>query len=73
MHLPDALVPTIAMVTFSVVGVWLVDRGLDLTLRNSDSGGGGYLSAGLVALVVGVWFAIETIQAVTTEPFATDR
>jgi hypothetical protein len=72
-RVPDALVAAIATVTSCVVGVWLVDRGLDLTLRNSESGGGGYLSAGLVALVLGVWFAIETIRAVSTEPFATDR
>jgi hypothetical protein len=73
LRLPETLVPTIATLTFSVVGVWLVDHGLTLTLRNSDTGGGGYLSAGLVAIVLGVWFAIETIQAVSMEPFATDR
>jgi hypothetical protein len=72
-QLPEALVPTIATVTFSVVGVWLVYRGVDLTLRNADSGGGGYLSAAFVALALGVWFAIETIEAVSTEPVATDR
>jgi hypothetical protein len=61
-RLPEVLVPTIATLAFSGVGVWLVAHGIDLTLGNADSGGGGFLSLGIVALVMAVWFSVALIR-----------
>jgi hypothetical protein len=71
--LPDALVPAIATATFAVAGVWIGARGVDLALRSADSGAGGLLSVGVVALALAAWFAVDMIKAITKQPFATAR
>ena len=62
---PETFVPTVAAAVFGIAGIWLIGQGVDNVMLKTDGGGGGYLSGGVVAIVVAGWFTIPIFKALT--------
>ena len=60
---PETLVPTVATAVFAVAGIGLIGEGIDLLVLKPDGGAGGYLSGGVVALALAVWFAVPVVRS----------
>ena len=48
-----------------IAAIGLLGQGIDNVVLKTDGGGGGYLSGGVVALAVAVWFSLPVIKSLT--------
>jgi len=65
--LPATFVPTVAAATFGIAAAWLLGQGADLVRLDVNGGGGAYLSGGVVALAVALWFAVPVVKSLDVQ------